>query len=183
MEDKRIVELFWQRSDDAVAETQRVYGKQLTALALRILGSAQDAEECVNDALLRAWNAIPPHRPAALGAFLAKIVRGLAIDRLRAREADKRGGGEYLLSLEELGECVGGVETVFDKGALTDAIGAYLRSLSPEARWMFLRRYFDFESVRDIAKARGCTQSKVKSTLARARKGLRAHLEKEGFDL
>jgi len=183
VEDKRIVELFWQRSDDAVAETQRVYGKRLTAQALRILGSAQDAEECVNDALLRAWNAIPPHRPEALGAFLAKIVRGLAIDRLRAREADKRGGGEYLLSLEELSQCVGGTDTAFEQGALTDAVGEYLRTLSPEARWMFLRRYFDFESIQDIARAANCTQSKVKSTLARARKGLRAHLEKEGFDL
>ena len=183
MEDKRIVELFWQRSDDAVAETQRVYGKRLTAQALRILGSAQDAEECVNDALLRAWNAIPPHRPEALGAFLAKIVRGLAIDRLRAREADKRGGGEYLFSLEELSECVGGTETAFDEGTLTDTIGDYLRTLSPEARWMFLRRYFDFESIKDIARAANCTQSKVKSTLARARKGLRAYLKKEGFDL
>jgi len=183
VEDKRIVELFWQRSDDAVAETQRVYGKRLTAQALRILGSAQDAEECVNDALLRAWNAIPPHRPEALGAFLAKIVRGLAIDRLRAREADKRGGGEYLLSLEELSQCVGGTDTAFEQGALTDAVGEYLRTLSPEARWMFLRRYFDFESIQDIARAANCTQSKEKSTLARARKGLRAHLEKEGFDL
>ncbi len=183
MEDKRIVELFWQRSDDAVAETQRVYGKRLTAQALRILGSAQDAEECVNDALLRAWNTIPPHRPEALGAFLAKIVRGLAIDRLRAREAGKRGGGEYLLSLEELSQCVGGTDTAFEQGALTDAVGEYLRTLSPEARWMFLRRYFDFESIQEIARAANCTQSKVKSTLARARKGLRAHLEKEGFDL
>ena len=148
-----------------------------------MLGSEQDAEECVNDALLRAWNIIPPHRPVALGAFLAKIVRGLAIDRLRAREADKRGGGEYLLSLEELSECVGGTDTAFEQGALTDAIGHYLRTLSPEARWMFLRRYFDFESVKDIARAANCTQSKVKSTLARARKGLRVYLEKEGFDL
>ena len=151
MEDKRIVELFWQRSADAVAETQNVYGRQLTALALRVLGSAQDAEEC--------------------------------IDRLRAREADKRGGGEYLLSLEELSECVGGTEAAFDEGALTDAMGEYLQTLTPETRWMFLRRYFDFESIQDIARAANCTQSKVKSTLARARKGLRAYLKKEGFDL
>lgn len=178
-----MVELFEQRSASALQEVQLAYGRYLTGIALRVLGDGRDAEECVNDALLRAWNAIPPHKPAALGPFLAKIVRGLAIDRLRAREADKRGGGEYLLSLEELSECVGGAETAFDEGALTDAIGDYLRTLFPEARWMFLRRYFDFASVRDIAKARGCTQSKVKSTLARARKGLRAHLEKEGFDL
>ena len=183
MEDKRIVELFWQRSPHAVDEAQKAYGRPMTALALRVLGDARDAEECVNDALLRAWNTIPPHRPQMLGAYLSKIVRGLAIDRLRAREAGKRGGGDYLLSLEELSECVGGVETAFDQGALTDAIGNWLKAQPAEVRWMVLRRYFDFESIKDIAKARGCTQSKVKSTLARARKGLRAHLEKEGFDL
>ena len=129
MEDKRIVELFWQRSDDAVAETQRVYGKRLTAQALRILGSAQDAEECVNDALLRAWNAIPPHRPEALGAFLAKIVRGLAIDRLRAREADKRGGGEYLLSILYL--CESGLAFSFALSNMSERdIVQYLRKPS-----------------------------------------------------
>lgn len=183
MEDKRVVELFWQRSPQAVDEAQRAYGRRLTALALRVLGDARDAEECVNDTLLRAWDTIPPHRPQALGAYLSKLARGLAIDRLRTREAQKRGGGEYLLSLEELSQCVGGADAAFEQGALTDAIGNWLKTQSPEARWMFLRRYFDFASVKEIAHGANCTQSKVKSTLARTRKGLRAYLEKEGFDL
>ena len=183
MDDRQIVELFEQRDASAIEKTQAAYGRQLNAIAMAVLGDARDAEECVSDGLLRAWNSIPPHKPTFLGAFLGKIVRQLAIDRLRAREADKRGGGEYLLSLEELSECVGGADAAFEQTALAEAIGAYLKTVSPEARWMFLRRYFDFESVKDIARAANCTQSKVKSTLARARKGLRAYLKKEGFDL
>ena len=183
MDDRHIVELFEQRDTAAIREIQDAYGRQLTAIAMAVLSAPQDSEECVSAGLLRAWNSIPPHKPTFLGAFLGKIIRQLAIDRLRAREADKRGGGEYLLSLEELSQCVGGTDTGFEPGALTDAMGHYLRTLTPEARWMFLRRYFDFESIKDIARAANCTQSKVKSTLARARKGLRAYLKKEGFDL
>ena len=183
MDNDRMVELFFARDEKAIREARQAYGGQMTAIALRVLGDSRDAEECVSDSLFRAWNTIPPQQPRDLGAFLSRIVRGLAIDRLRAREADKRGGGEYLLSLEELSECVGGADTAFEQGALSDAIGNYLRTLSPQARWMFLRRYFWFERVEDIARVGGFTQSKVKSTLSRARKGLREHLEKEGFDL
>ena len=183
MDDRHIVELFEQRDTAAIREAQDAYGRQLTAIAMAVLSDPQDAEECVSDGLLRAWNSIPPHKPTFLGAFLGKIVRQLAIDRLRSREADKRGGGEYLLSLEELSECVGGADTAFEQAVLTEAIGNWLKTQSPQARWIFLRRYFWFERVEDIARAGGFTQSKVKSTLSRARKGLREHLEKEGFDL
>lgn len=183
MDDRYIVELFEQRNAAAIHETQQAYGRQLTAIATAVLGDARDAEECVSDGLLRAWNSIPPQKPRNMGAFVSKMVRGLAIDRLRAREAAKRGGGEYQLSLEELSQCVGGADTDFEAGALTEAIENYLKTISPEARWMFLRRYFHFDSIKDIARARAVTQSKVKSTLFRARQGLRAYLEKEGFDL
>ena len=183
MDDRHIVELFEQRDTAAIREIQDAYGRQLNAIAMAVLSDPQDAEECVSDGLLRAWNSIPPHKPTFLGAFLGKIVRQLAIDRLRAREADKRGGGEYLLSLEELSECVGGADTAFEQGALTEAIGNWLKTQSPETRWMFLRRYFHFDSVGDIARQGRFTQSKVKSTLSRARKSLRDHLKKEDFDL
>ena len=183
MDNDRILSLFFARDEKAIREARQAYGGQMTAIALRMLGDSRDAEECVSDGLLRAWKVIPPQRPRDLGAFLAKIVRGIAIDRLRAREADKRGGGEYLLSLEELSECVGGADTAFEQGALSEAIGAYLKRLSPQARWIFVRRYFWLERVEDIARTGGFTQSKVKSTLSRARKGLREHLKKEGFDL
>lgn len=183
MEDKRIVALFHARDENAIREARQAYGKQLSALALRVLGDSRDAEECVSDGLFRAWNAIPPQEPRDLGAFLAKIVRGMAIDRLRAREAQKRGAGEYLFSLEELRECVGDTDAAFEQGLLTEALAAWLKTLPAETRWMFLRRYFHFDSVGDIAKSCRCTQSKVKSTLSRARKGLRDYLKKEGFDL
>ncbi len=183
MDNDRIVALFYARDENAIREARQAYGRTLSALALRILGDSRDAEECVSDGLFRAWNTIPPQQPYDLGAYLGKIVRGLAIDRLRAREAQKRGAGEYCLSLEELRECVGDADTAFEERALTEAIGNYLRTLSPQARWIFLRRYFWFDGVEDIARAGGFTRSKVKSTLSRARKGLREHLEKEGFDL
>lgn len=183
MEDRQIVTLFHQRDEAALREARRLYGGLLSALALRILGDPLDAEECVNDALLRAWNTIPPQTPVHLSAYLSKLVRGLAIDRLRARETQKRGAGEYLLSLEELSQCVGGTDAALEQQALTDAMENWLRTLSPAARWMFLRRYFAFDSIREIASEGAFTESKVKSTLARARKSLRAYLEKEGFDL
>lgn len=183
MDDRHIVELFEQRDPAAIRETQDAYGRQLTAIAVAVLSDPQDAEECVSDGLLRAWNSIPPHKPTFLGAFLSKIVRQLAIDRLRAREADKRGGGEYLLSLEELSQCVGGTGADFEWGALTEAIGNYLKTVPSETRWMFLRRYFHFDSINEIARQGRFTQSKVKSTLFRTRQGLRDYLKKEGFDL
>lgn len=183
MDDRHMIALFEQREAAAIRQAQDAYGRQLQAIAMAVLGDARDAEECVSDGLLRAWNSIPPHRPTFLGAFLSKIVRQLAIDRLRAREADKRGGGEYLLSLEELSECVGGADAAFEQTALAEAIGTYLKTVSPEARWMFLQRYFRFDSVEEIARQGRFTQSKVKSTLFRTRQGLRSYLEKEGFDL
>ena len=183
MDDRHIVELFERRDPAAIRETQDAYGRQLTTIAMAVLSDPQDAEECVSDGLLRAWNSIPPHKPTFLGAFLGKIVRQLAIDRLRAREADKRGGGEYLLSLEELSQCVGGTGADFEWGALTEAIGNYLKTVPSETRWMFLRRYFHFDSINEIARQGRVSQSKVKSTLFRTRQGLRDYLKKEGFDL
>ena len=183
MDDRHIVELFEQRDTAAIRETQDAYGRQLTAIAMAVLSDPHEAEECVSDGLLRAWNSIPPHKPTFLGAFLGKSVRQLAIDRLRAREADKRGGGEYLLSLEELSECVGGADTAFEQAALTEAIGNYLKTVPPETRWMFLRRYFHFDSIKEIARQGRISQSKVKSTLSRTRQGLRDYLKKEDFDL
>ena len=183
MDDRYMVDLFDRRDPAAIRETQDAYGRQLTAIAMAVLSDPQDAEECVSDGLLRAWNSIPPHKPTFLGAFLGKIVRQLAIDRLRAREADKRGGGEYLLSLEELSQCVGGTGADFEWGALTEAIGNYLKTVPSETRWMFLRRYFHFDSINEIARQGRISQSKVKSTLFRTRQGLRDYLKKEGFDL
>lgn len=182
MEDQEIVALLLARDSGGVRAAQEKYGALLRRMAGRILYDARDAEECVNDAFLRLWNAVPPHEPESLGAFLSVLTRQNALDRRRRLTAEKRGGTEYDLSLDELAECVGGAEEV-STAALTEAIEAYLRTLSPEMRAAFLRRYFAAEPVREIAKALRCGESKVKSMLFRARNGLRSYLKKEGFDV
>lgn len=182
MEDHEIVELLQQRDPAGVRAAQEKYGELLRRLAGRILFDARDAEECVNDALLRIWQVIPPNKPDSLGAFLSVVVRQNALDRRRRQTAEKRGGTEYDLSLDELQDCVGGTDDVSDI-ALTDALNRYLRTLSVPMRSAFLRRYFSAESVREIAKSLGCSEQKIKSMLFRCRKGLKKFLIREGFEV
>ena len=184
MNDERIVELYWQRNESAIQETNKQYGAYLLGIAHRILGDPGESEETVNDTYLRAWNVIPPKRPTRLGGFLSKITRELAIDRWRRRKAEKRVATEYALSLEELSECVPGGETpdeALDADQLAKVIGAYLAERKPAAREAFLRRYFYAESLQEIAVNMGVSLSWVKSTLHRMRQGLQAYLEKEGY--
>lgn len=185
MEDYEILALLLRRDAAAVDAMQEKYSALLRALAGRILYDARDAEECVNDALLQAWHVIPPQQPRSLPAFLSVLVRQGALDRRRRQTAEKRGGTEYDLSLDELADCVGGKEAdlSLDELALTQAIEGYLCTISPTMRSAFVRRYFAAESVAEIAEALHCSQSKVKSMLLRTRNGLRSYLEKEGFDL
>lgn len=184
MEDREIVALYWARSERAIAETQKKYGAYLMHIALRILPSREDAEECVSDGYHGAWNAMPPHRPAALSAFLGKLVRRSAIDRFRRGRAEKRGGGELPLALEELGECVGGgaeIEDELERRELAEAVRRFLASLAETERSVFLSRYWYCESVKDIARRFGFTESKTAAMLHRTRQKLRAALEQEGM--
>lgn len=184
VEDREIVALYWSRSEQALAETEARYGSYCRAIALRVLHSEQDAEECVNDAYLDVWNRIPPQKPDALGAFLGKIVRHIAIDRLRRRSAKKRGGGETPLALDELAECVpdrDGVEQTLERKALTELLNRFLAGLEPTERSVFLRRYWYIEPVADIANRFGFTESKVKSMLHRTRGKLRMALAEQGY--
>ncbi len=184
MEDSQIVELYWQRSADAISETADKYGAYCFAVADNILHSAEDSEECVNDAWLHAWNAIPPQRPKALRAFLARLTRNLAFDRFRARTAEKRGGGELDLVLDELGECLGGGEdaqTVCEAEELRRSIGRFVRSLPERDGNVMVRRYFFAEPVAQIAKRYGLSENHVTVILSRTRKKLKAHLVKEGY--
>ncbi len=184
MEDARIVELYWQRKEAAIRETDDRYGSYLTAVAYQILADRHDSEETVNDTYLRAWNTMPPHRPTALCAFLCKITRQLSIDRYRRMTAHKRQAARYTLCLEELSECVSGgerPEDSADRQLLAECISTYLRRLAPPAREAFLCRYFFADSLRDIAARQGTTVAQVKSMLHRTRQGLRDDLEKEGF--
>ena len=186
MTDERIVDLYWQRDQSAIRETDTRYGSFLLSLAMRILADRGEGEETVNDTYLRAWETIPPARPAALGAFLAKMARAFAIDRYRRRTADKRLPSQYALSLDELGECIPGGESpddALDVAQLAHTISLWLATVSPSARDAFVCRYFYSYTLEEIATRQGVSLSAVKSTLHRARQSLRKHLEKEGYSV
>lgn len=184
MNDAQIVELYWQRSERALSETAQHYGAYCTKISMSILADPQESEENVNDTYLQAWNSIPPNRPDMLRPFLGRIARNLALNRYKAARAQKRGAGEFELSLEELGDCLGAgrpAEELSDAAALGQSINAFLHRESGEARRMFIRRYFYSESVGEIAERFAVSESKVKSCLLRTRNRLRLHLEKEGW--
>jgi len=184
LEDHAILDLYAKRHETAIVETRGKYGMRLFKTSRNILHSNEDADECVNDTLLKAWNAIPPSRPVLLGAFLVKITRNLSLNKLEARNAAKRGGGNANMMLAELEECVPSSEkspeAAYEASLVTEAINAFLSGASKTARVAFVLRYFHGESVRDIAERFKISESKVKSILFRTRKKLRAHLEKEG---
>lgn len=182
MEDAEIVKLYLARSERAVAETQSKYGPYCRAIALRLLGDTGEAEEAVNDAWLAAWNAIPPHQPERLSAFLGKLTRRIAVNRWQARGAQKRGGGETALCLDELGEIVsqqGGPEGELAGKELSTAVNRWLRTLSAEKRRAFLLRYWHALPVKEIAEKFGWSETKTANLLSRARADLKAYLEKE----
>ena len=184
MEDSRIVELYWARSEQAIPETEAKYGAYLKHISYNILADQEDAKECVNDTYHDAWNTMPPHRPNGLSAFLGKITRRISIDRLRKKYAAKRGGGEYPLALSELEECVSGADSVEGdilKNELVTLLNAFLAALPETERRVFLCRYWYMDSIADIAGRFGFSQSKVTSMLHRIRRRLRDRLEKEGY--
>ena len=186
MEDERIVALYWERSEQAIAETEKKYDRYLEKIAHNILNNIEDSRESVNDTYLAAWNSMPPHRPSILSAYLAKLTRRISIDRFRYRMRGKRMGSEYAISLLELSDCVSGgntAEEIFNAKALADAIGVYLRLQSREVQTAFLGRYYFLDPVKEIAAYLGMSESKVKSLLYRTRLGLKEYLEKEGFCL
>ncbi len=184
MEDKQIVALYWAREESAIRETAEKYGSYCHSIAYTILQDQQDAQECVNDTYMDAWNAMPPNRPSILATFLGKITRRISIDRLRVYIAKKRGGGQVILALEELEDCVSGssdVELQAQRKELIAAIQRFLEGLPTTERRIFLLRYWYLESIQSIAKQYGYSRSKVASMLHRIRIKLRKHLEKEGY--
>ncbi len=183
MEDERIVEMFWQRNEEALREAGQTYGRYLRAIAGRILSRAEDAEECVNDTWIRAWNAIPPARPRRLAAFLGAITRNLAIDRLRRERSGRRAGTEADLCLEELSECIGEDRPIEEGLAFTELLNHFLKSLPEEERRLFLLRYWYVLSIREAAEAAGLTEGAAAMRLQRTRKKLRDFLQKEGIEV
>jgi len=184
MEDARIIDLYWQRDESAISETAAKYGKYLHSISYGILRNEEDAEECVSDTYAGAWQAMPPHRPSVLQTFLGKITRRISISLWRKRSAEKRGGGETALALDELEECVSGegnAESEAERRELREKLNAFLRALPPTERQVFLRRYWFMDPVADIAARFACSESRIKSMLYRTRKKLRAMLEEEGY--
>lgn len=188
MEDDKIVDLFWQRSDTAITEAELKYSRYLYSISVRILQNGEDAEECVNETFLNAWNAMPPARPSVLHTFLGKITRNISLKHLEKTNALKRGGaGQVNLILAELEECIPSTETdideIMNKRAVIDVINNFLEGLSMNQRNVFVRRYWYGSNIKEIAKDYEFTESKVKSILFRLRKKLKRELEKEGIAL
>ncbi len=181
MEDQGIIALFFDRSEQAIVKTDKKYGRYCYSIAYNILSNREDSEESVSDTYLEAWNTIPPRHPGFLNAFLAKITRHISIDRWRKRSAKKRGGGEIILALEELEDCVvaHGIETEFSKKELTRVLNQFLLSLPETERNVFLCRYWYLDSIQTISEVTGFTQSKVTSMLHRTRGKLRKKLSEE----
>lgn len=180
MTDRELVELYFARSETAITETMRLYGSFCHTIAYRILGSREDAEEVVNDSCMKLWNLIPPQRPDPLKGFLGRIARQLSINRLEHNAAHKRGGGQYFAVLDELGDVArSDAADPWETLALRDALNRFLRCLPVEERQIFLRRYWHFAPIREIAGELGLTQSKVKMRLLRTRQKLKGFLEQE----
>ena len=184
MEDHQIIELYWQRSSDAIHESDKKYGAYCLAISQHIVQYREDAEECVNDTWLQAWNAMPPHRPIHLSLFLAKITRNLSFNRWNSRAAEKRGSGEMPLVLEELSECIAAatdVEKMCEARELGERVRFFVRALPPREGNVFLRRYFFAEPVSEIAQRYGLGENHVSVLLRRTRQKLKTYLIKEGF--
>lgn len=184
MDDKAIVELYWQRDEGAIAASHAKYGSYCHSIAYNILNNVLDAEECVSDTWMRSWNVMPPQRPKILSAFFGKITRNLSLDRWRRNTADKRGGSSTEIALEELAGCVPAAEgDPADDLVLTVCLEKFLRGLSPKKRNIFLRRYWYLSSVEEIAADYRMTRSGVASMLRRMRMELKTYLEREGIVL
>lgn len=186
MEDNRIIELYMERSEKAIEETAKKYGRYCHYISFGILGSDEDAKECVNDTYLRTWNAIPPARPNLLKTFLGKIVRNLSLNRYEKMTAEKRGGGQVPLVLSELEECIpagNDTEQIVTDLVLKNVLNEFLKNLPQDTRRLFVRRYFYLSPVREIASDFQMSENQVTVRLFRTRKKLRVLLEKEGITL
>ena len=184
MEDSAIIDLYWQRSEEAITETTKKYGRYCYTIAFNILDNREDAEDCLNDTYLGAWNSMPPHRPNILAVFLGRITRGLALTLIRNNQRKKRGGKEIALVYEELSFCVDKNEDleqqVFGK-ELSQIIAEFTHRLSETERNVFICRYWYFDPIKGICNRYGYSESKVKSILQRTRDKLKEHLIKEGY--
>lgn len=185
MDDVKIIELFWERSEEAISHISEKYGKYCYYIAYNILYSELDSEECVNDTYLRAWESIPPQKPTLLSAYLGKITRNLALNRREYNMREKRNGG-YEIILDEMADMIPDSSSTpesVDDMALKEAINNFLRALSADSRIIFVRRYWYCSNIKDIASDYSLPEGTVRSVLSRTRKKFREYLKKEGISI
>ena len=183
-DDEMLIQLFFARDEQALSEAEHRYGKLCRTMAFRILGDRQDAEECANDVLLKLWHAIPPAKPRSLTAFVSGITRNLALDRLAANNAEKRGGTQLSAVLDELAPYLRSDENMEDRLeaiAIQDAVTRFLQSLPKESRMIFLARYYAMQPIAEIAQQHASTTGRVKMILKRTKEKLRGFLKEEGL--
>ncbi len=186
MDDQKIVCMFLERDESALREVSKKYGAYCTSIAQNILHNCEDAEECVNDTYLHAWNSIPPNKPTALGAFLGRITKNLALNMLESLHCEKRGGKDVTLPFEELDEFISGnssIEGECEFNEIVDEINAFLQTLPAKKRMIFVARYWQCEKLSEIAECFGMAESGVAANLSRTCKKLKDHLKRRGFDV
>jgi len=186
MNDDAIVALYWQRDESAITVTQEKYNAYLMKIARNILNDTGDSEESVNDTYLAAWNSMPPQKPVVLSTYLGKITRRISISLFRKRNADKRKGGEFALSLDEMEEVLTDhmePENEIEAGLLGELLNQFLRSLKPDERRTFIGRYYYMDPLKEVAAYCGMSEGKAKTMLFRTRVKLKEYLIKEGFVL
>ena len=186
MDDEKIIELYWRRDETAIARTDEKYGRLCRKISDDILSSREDSEECVNDAYMRVWGSIPPNEPSSLSAYVGKITRNIALDKLRQKNSSKRGNGEVPVLLDELAECVSGADELErrqDSAEIIDALNGFLETLSATERGVFMRRYWMMEPIADVAARYDISVSKTTTMLFRLRGRLKKHFMKEGISL
>ena len=183
MDDEKIIEMFFARNELALGETERKYGRYCYAVSYRILNSNEDSEECVNDTWLAAWNAIPPKKPDSLRGFLARICRNISLDRLDFLKADKR-NQNVTDAFEELEAFLsGGEENIPEEMFIREAVNRFLASLDRKTRIIFMRRYWYFCSIPEIAEGMGISENSVRVTLHRTKLRMKSFFEKEGITI
>ena len=186
MEDKEIVQLYLDRSEQAIVETSAKYGNYCKSIAMNILNNLQDAEECVNDTYLKTWNSIPPHKPNLLSTFVGKIVRNISFNKYKANHSMKRGGYEVAVILDEISEIVSNSEAVEDEiiaNELAKSVNEFINGLSESKRYIFIRRYWYSDKITAIAHRCGRSENYVHVELNRMRKQLRNYLIERGYEL
>jgi RNA polymerase sigma-70 factor (ECF subfamily) len=186
LEDDAIVELYWERNEKAISETDKKYGRYLYTIAYNILHERLDCEECLNDTYLGTWNTIPPTRPTAFQVFISKIARNVAVDKYRERSANKRIPSEMIVSLDEIGDAITYDESIEESEAFKVVVGIlndYLKSVDAQKQLMFVCRYYYFDKVDDIASMMGLSSRSVFRTLAAMREELKERLQKEGISV